>query len=150
MSCLSLPLTWPPLPPFCFSVPILVGCFPLQPSTRSPSWVTRRKHFRLNSTNWGRGLTAHTSTNTRTHARVATVNFVGKISNGVGDDIWKKFSPTTLIKGFLPIKFNFYYYFCKKSQGYTYILVQPLFCSVLVLWALLLNLEWCSQECLKQ
>lgn len=72
-----------------------------------------------------------------------------KMSNGVRDNIWKIFSPPTLIEGFLPIKFNFYY-FCKKSQGYNKILVQPLICTFLVLWALPLKLEWCSQECLKR
>lgn len=53
----------------------------------------------------------------------------------------KTSSLPAFIGEFLPTKYNFYYYFSKKSQSDTEILVQPLFCSFLVLWALPLKLE---------
>lgn len=55
-----------PLPPFCFSLPILVGCFLFHASTWSPSWVTCWKHFRMNSTNRAGGE-QHAHQQTQTH-----------------------------------------------------------------------------------
>lgn len=136
-----------PLPPFCFSLPILVGCFPFSPFHMVFLVGDLLKTLPNEQHKQGRRLTARTSTNTHTctcrnrTVFASVISWVMKMSNWVGDNIWKIISPPTLIEGFLPIKFNSYYYFCTKSQGYTKILVQSLFCSFLVLWALPLKLE---------